>query len=236
MTRINHVDWAVRDLVDIGDLDYFLACCKASGFTARDAPHRLLGHIKRHRPVKANLGMRLFDRGVMPVALTERGRRCRRAPSGSLMLSGQPGRKSRPSLARSAARHLGNHSPYRPLDLARVPANVRDPPAACAPPLALQRLVHLADRRGEGPDHRRIGHGHLPRRHPVRRCVPAGHHSARSSRLPRQVLMALHHERWEHEINSLALRHTLLQGRVLRSGDLAVLEQGIWVLLALYHQ
>ena len=48
--------------------------------------------------------------------------------------------------------------------------------------------------------------------------------------------MALHHERWEHEINYLALRHTLLQGRVLRSGDLAVLEQGIWVLLALYHQ
>ena len=35
---------------------------------------------------------------------------------------------------------------------------------------------------------------------------------------PPQGLMALYHERWEHEVTYLALRHTLLQGRVLRSG------------------
>ena len=31
--------------------------------------------------------------------------------------------------------------------------------------------------------------------------------------------IALYHERWEDEIAYLALRHTLLQGRVLRSAD-----------------
>ncbi len=36
---------------------------------------------------------------------------------------------------------------------------------------------------------------------------------------PAGTLMALYHERWEHEVTYLALRHTLLQGRVLRSGD-----------------
>ncbi|HTQ94753.1 MAG TPA: IS4 family transposase, partial [Streptosporangiaceae bacterium] len=35
---------------------------------------------------------------------------------------------------------------------------------------------------------------------------------------PADALMTLYHERWEHEVTYLALRHTLLQGRVLRSG------------------
>jgi hypothetical protein len=39
----------------------------------------------------------------------------------------------------------------------------------------------------------------------------------------------------EHEIAYLALRHTLLAGRVLRSGDRPGLEQEIWALLALYQ-
>ena len=39
----------------------------------------------------------------------------------------------------------------------------------------------------------------------------------------------------EHEIAYLALRHTLLGGRVLRSGDPAGLEQEMWALLALYQ-
>jgi len=52
---------------------------------------------------------------------------------------------------------------------------------------------------------------------------------------PAQALIALYHERWEHEITYLALRHTLLQGRVLRSGDRAGLEQEMWALLALYQ-
>jgi len=49
---------------------------------------------------------------------------------------------------------------------------------------------------------------------------------------PAQALMALYHERWEHEVTYLALRRTLLQGRVLRSGDPAGIEQETWALLA----
>lgn len=52
---------------------------------------------------------------------------------------------------------------------------------------------------------------------------------------PAEALVGLYHERWEHEITYLALRHTLLQGRVLRSGDPAGVEQEVWALLALYQ-
>ena len=52
---------------------------------------------------------------------------------------------------------------------------------------------------------------------------------------PAQALIRLYHERWEHEVAYLALRHTLLQGRVLRSGDPAGVEQEMWSLLALYQ-
>jgi hypothetical protein len=54
-------------------------------------------------------------------------------------------------------------------------------------------------------------------------------------RYPATALIRLYHERWEHEVTYLALRHTLLTGRVLRSGDPAGLEQEIWALLALYQ-
>jgi len=52
---------------------------------------------------------------------------------------------------------------------------------------------------------------------------------------PAQALIALYHERWEHESAYLALRHTLLAGRVLRSGDPQGLRQEMWALLALYQ-
>ena len=52
---------------------------------------------------------------------------------------------------------------------------------------------------------------------------------------PAEALIALYHERWQHEIAYLALRHTLLEGRVLRSGDPAGLRQEMWALLALYQ-
>ena len=52
---------------------------------------------------------------------------------------------------------------------------------------------------------------------------------------PADALMTLYHERWQHEITYLALRHTLLQGRVLRSGDPAGIEQEMWALLAVYQ-
>ena len=54
-------------------------------------------------------------------------------------------------------------------------------------------------------------------------------------RYPASALIRLYHERWEHEVAYLALRHTLLNGRVLRSGDPAGLEQEVWALLALYQ-
>lgn len=52
---------------------------------------------------------------------------------------------------------------------------------------------------------------------------------------PAGALITLYHERWEHEITYLALRHTLLGGRILRSGDPAGLQQEMWALLALYQ-
>ncbi|WP_427015702.1 transposase domain-containing protein [Pseudarthrobacter sp. P1] len=52
---------------------------------------------------------------------------------------------------------------------------------------------------------------------------------------PAGALIGLYHERWEHEIAYLALRHTLLQGQVLRSGDPTGLEQEMWALLAVYQ-
>jgi Transposase DDE domain len=54
-------------------------------------------------------------------------------------------------------------------------------------------------------------------------------------RYPAPALISLYHERWEHEITYLALRHTLLQGRVLRSHDPEGLNQELWALLALYQ-
>ena len=54
-------------------------------------------------------------------------------------------------------------------------------------------------------------------------------------RYPAAALIRLYHERWEHEAAYLALRHTLLDGRVLRSHDPAGLDQELWALLALYQ-
>jgi len=52
---------------------------------------------------------------------------------------------------------------------------------------------------------------------------------------PALRLIAVYHERWEHEIAYLALRHTLADGRVLRSTDPAGLEQELWALLTVYQ-
>jgi hypothetical protein len=54
-------------------------------------------------------------------------------------------------------------------------------------------------------------------------------------RYPAFELVKLYHERWEIEIAYLALRHTLVNGHVLRSGDRPGLEQEIWALLTLYQ-
>jgi hypothetical protein len=52
---------------------------------------------------------------------------------------------------------------------------------------------------------------------------------------PAAALARLYHERWEVESAFYALRCTLLNGRVLRSGDPAGLEQELWALLTLYQ-
>jgi hypothetical protein len=54
-------------------------------------------------------------------------------------------------------------------------------------------------------------------------------------RYPASVLVRLYHERWEIESAYLALRHTLLNGHVLRSGDRTGIEQEIWALLTVYQ-
>jgi hypothetical protein len=54
-------------------------------------------------------------------------------------------------------------------------------------------------------------------------------------RHPAVEMVRLYHERWEVEIAFLALRHSLLDGHVLRSGDRHGLEQEIWALLTLYQ-
>ena len=52
---------------------------------------------------------------------------------------------------------------------------------------------------------------------------------------PADRLVRLYHERWEIESAYYALRHTLLGGRVLRSGDEPGLRQELWGLLATYQ-
>ena len=54
-------------------------------------------------------------------------------------------------------------------------------------------------------------------------------------RFPAHRLARLYHERWEIESAYYALRHTLLGGAVLRSGDRPGIEQETWALLALYQ-
>jgi hypothetical protein len=52
---------------------------------------------------------------------------------------------------------------------------------------------------------------------------------------PADALVRLYHERWEIESAYLALRHTMLDGLVLRSGDRPGVEQELWALLTLYQ-
>ncbi|MDT7711301.1 MAG: hypothetical protein QOG20_6908 [Pseudonocardiales bacterium] len=54
-------------------------------------------------------------------------------------------------------------------------------------------------------------------------------------RYPAEALIRLYHERWEIESAFYALRHTMLDGVVLRSHDRAGLEQETWEILTLYQ-
>jgi hypothetical protein len=54
-------------------------------------------------------------------------------------------------------------------------------------------------------------------------------------RYPATALVGLYHQRWEHESAYYALRHTIMNGRNLRSADPAGIEQEMWSLLTLYQ-
>lgn len=58
---------------------------------------------------------------------------------------------------------------------------------------------------------------------------------ADARRYPASTLVGLYHQRWEHESAYYALKHTIMGGRVLRSGDPAGLQQEMWALLTLYQ-
>ncbi len=55
------------------------------------------------------------------------------------------------------------------------------------------------------------------------------------ARYPAEALVQLYHERWEIKTAYLTLRHTMLAGHVLRSGDRPGLEQEVWALLTVYQ-
>lgn len=52
---------------------------------------------------------------------------------------------------------------------------------------------------------------------------------------PAETLLRLYHERWEIESAYYALRHTILDGHVLRSTDPIGLQQELWALLTVYQ-
>ena len=54
-------------------------------------------------------------------------------------------------------------------------------------------------------------------------------------RHPARRLIAVYHQRWEHEIAYLALRHTLADGHVLRSADPVGIQQEMWAMLTVYQ-
>jgi hypothetical protein len=99
-------------------------------------------------------------------------------------------------------------------------------------------LHDLPDARG--PVAHPVCHCH---HHPCRHRRRAGCHVRDSYRLittltghcrfPAAAVVRLYHERWEIESAYLALRHTLLDGHVLRSGGRPGLEQETWALLTL---
>jgi DNA-binding transcriptional LysR family regulator len=61
--------------VDIRDLEYFLACCKARSFTAAAREVHIVQSAMSFAiaRLEADLGAPLFDRTVTPIALTEQG-------------------------------------------------------------------------------------------------------------------------------------------------------------------
>lgn len=75
MTRIHYVDWAKHGPMDIRDLDYFLVRRKAGSLTAaaRDACIVQSAMSSAIAWLERDLGVQLFDLGVMPIAPVQDG-------------------------------------------------------------------------------------------------------------------------------------------------------------------
>ena len=109
-----------------------------------------------------------------------------------------------------------------------------DPPATGADP-PVRRFLPLRPPRPAGTHPRRGTDRHGADGSRVRdryRLITTllDHH-----RHPAAELVQLYHERWRIEIAYLALRHTILDGHVLRSQDRPGLEQEVWALLTVYQ-
>jgi hypothetical protein len=66
MTRINHADWAMHGPMNIRDLDYFPARCKAGSFTAAARGAHIVWSAMSSviAGLERDLGVRLFDRDL----------------------------------------------------------------------------------------------------------------------------------------------------------------------------
>ncbi len=115
--------------MDVRDLDYFLACCKAGSFTAaaREAHIVQSAMSCAIARLEADLGVSLFDRTMTPITLTEHGAALQPVAQRILddvkaardvvaAVSGQV----RGTVALGATLHTG------PLDLVRVLTDVRE--------------------------------------------------------------------------------------------------------------
>jgi len=115
--------------MDIRDLEYFLACCKAGSFTAAAREVHVVQSAMSYAiaRLEQDLGAQLFDRNVVPIALTEQGTALRAAAQRILdaiqaardevaAVSGQV----RGTVTLGSTIHTG------PLDLARVLADIRE--------------------------------------------------------------------------------------------------------------
>ena len=164
-------------------------------------------------------------RGVRPTR--HRGDRLRAKAAGTAELPDAG--SDRPRLRRRAVpARGGRHRRAVPGPVARHP-----PATGTGPPR--RRLTPVAHRRAGGTDHHCRHHRHLRRRHPYTANYRLATTLTDHRRHPARQLVALYHERWEHEIAYLALHHTLAAGRVLRSTDPAGLEQEMWALLTVYQ-
>ena len=115
--------------MDIRDLDYFLACCKAGSFTAAAREVHIVQSamscaIAR---LEKELAVSLFDRNVSPLALTEHGAALQ-GPARQILAAVQAARDEvaavsgqvRGTVTLGSTLHTGR------IDLAGVLADVRD--------------------------------------------------------------------------------------------------------------